>query len=47
MVLRQQGVSAPVERRHKPLSFLGMAGEERHKALLVLVFNAAGGGLVG
>ncbi len=28
-----------VGRRHKLLSFLGMVGEERHKALLVLLFN--------
>eukprot|EP01043_Picozoa_sp_COSAG02_P033929 COSAG02_NODE_2342_length_9101_cov_78.830038_10_plen_225_part_00 len=28
-----------VEKRHKLLSFSGMVGEERHKALLVLLFN--------
>ena len=28
-----------VEKRHKLLSFSGMVGEERHKAVLVLLFN--------
>ena len=34
---KEQKVGA--KKRHKFLSFLGMVGEERHKALLVLVFN--------